>query len=178
MTCGETVQVADSHVILHHAYTERRVTPLNLYLRAAPAAAALHAALDFGQAIKDLAGANIFTGDMLFKNFGVTRHGRVICYDYDELTLLTECQFRVMPKPRTLEEEWSAEPPFFVGENDVFPEEFRAFLVPPGTLRDAFLQAHGDLLDVRYWRETQDRVRTGEILDVFPYQRHRRLHDE
>ena len=176
-TCGETVHVADSHVILHHAYTERRVTPLNLYLRAAPPAAALHAALDFGQAIKDLAGANIFTGDMLFKNFGVTRHGRVICYDYDELALLTECQFRAMPKPMNPEDEWSAEPAFFVGENDVFPEEFRAFLVPPGTLRDAFLQAHGDLLDVRYWRETQDRVRTGEILDVYPYQRHRRLHE-
>jgi isocitrate dehydrogenase kinase/phosphatase len=176
-TCGETVQVTGSHVILHHAYTERRVTPLNLYLRAATPAAALHAALDYGQAIKDLAGANIFTGDMLFKNFGVTRHGRVICYDYDELALLTDCEFRVMPKPRTFEEELSAEPAFFVGENDVFPEEFRSFLVPPGTLRDAFLQAHGDLLDVRYWRDTQDRVRTGEILDVFPYQPYRRLHD-
>jgi len=108
----------------------------------------------------------------------VTRHGRVICYDYDELALLTDCQFRVMPKPVHPEDEWSAEPPFFVGENDVFPEEFRAFLVPPGTLRDAFMQAHGDLLDVRYWRETQDRVRTGEILDVFPYQRHRQVHEE
>ena len=137
----------------------------------------MHAALDYGQAIKDLAGANIFTGDMLFKNFGVTRHGRVICYDYNELALLTDCEFRVMPQPRNFEEELSAEPAFFVGENNVFPEEFRSFLVPPGTLRDAFLQAHGDLLDVRYWRETQDLVRTGEILDVFPYQPYRRLHD-
>lgn len=174
-TCGETVHVVGPRVILQHAYTERRVTPLNLFLRAAPPAAALHAALDYGQAIKDLAGANIFTGDMLFKNFGVTRHGRVICYDYDELALLTDCQFRPIPQPVHDEDEWSAEPSFFVGENDVFPEEFRAFLVPPGTLRDAFLQAHGDLLDLRYWREMQARVATGEILDVFPYQPHRRL---
>lgn len=176
-TCGETVQVTGDRVVLQHAYTERRVTPLNLYLRSAPPADALRAALDYGQAIKDLAGANIFTGDMLFKNFGVTRHGRVICYDYDELALLTDCQFRVIPQPASDEDEWSAEPSFFVGESDVFPEEFRAFLVPPGTLRDAFLQAHGDLLDVRYWRDTQARVRTGEILDVFPYQPYRRLHD-
>jgi isocitrate dehydrogenase kinase/phosphatase len=177
-SCGETVRIAGARVILQQAYTERRVTPLNLYLRSAPPAAALQAALDYGQAIKDLAGANIFTGDMLFKNFGVTRHGRVICYDYDELALLTDCQFRTIPRPVHEEDEWAAEPSFFVGENDVFPEEFRAFLVPPGLLRDAFLAAHGDLLTVQYWRDTQDRVRTGEILDVFPYQRHRRLGED
>jgi len=111
----------------------------------------------------------------LFKNFGVTRHGRVICYDYDELTLLTDCNFRTIPPPVHEEDEWSAEPSFFVGEHDVFPEEFRSFLVPPGTLRDAVLAAHGELLDTHYWREMQERVRTGELLDVFPYQPHRRL---
>jgi isocitrate dehydrogenase kinase/phosphatase len=174
-TCGETVRVVGDRVILQHAYTERRVTPLNLYLRAAAPAEALHAVLDYGQAIKDLAGTNIFTGDMLFKNFGVTRHGRVICYDYDELALLTDCRFRNIPQPVHEEDEWSAEPTFFVGENDVFPEEFGSFLVPPGTLHDAFLAAHGDLLDVHYWRDTQTRVRTGEILDIFPYLTHRRL---
>jgi isocitrate dehydrogenase kinase/phosphatase len=174
-SCGETVRIADARVIFKQAYTERRVTPLNLFLRSAPPAAALQAALDYGQAIKDLAGANIFTGDMLFKNFGVTRHGRVICYDYDELALLSECHFRSIPRPTHEEDEMAAEPTFFVGENDVFPEEFRAFLVPPGTLRDAFLAAHEDLLGVAYWRHTQQRVLHGEIIDVIPYQRHRRL---
>jgi isocitrate dehydrogenase kinase/phosphatase len=174
-TCGETVQVRGDRVVIQHAYTERRVTPLNLYLRSAAPAAALHAALDYGQAIKDLAGANIFTGDMLFKNFGVTRHGRVICYDYDELALLTDCHFRSIPAAAHEEDELRAEPTFYVGENDVFPEEFQAFLVPPGTLRDAFLAAHGGLLTVAYWRDTQQRVRAGEMLDVFPYQPFRRI---
>lgn len=174
-TCAETVHVAGDRVVVQHAYTERKVTPLNLFLKSAPLSAARHAVLDYGQAIKDLAGADIFTGDMLLKNFGVSRHGRVICYDYDELTLLAECQFRHLPPPVHEEDEWAAEPAFYVGEGDVFPEEFRSFLVPPGALRDAFLDAHSDLLSVRYWRDMQARLRTGEILDVFPYQASRRL---
>ena len=119
-------------MIIRQLYTERRVTPLNLFLRDADEAAACEAVLDYGNAIKDLAAADIFTGDMLLKNFGVTRHGRVICYDYDELCLLSECSFRRLPQPTSIEEEFAAEPWFHVGEMDVFPEEFRAFLVPPG----------------------------------------------
>jgi isocitrate dehydrogenase kinase/phosphatase len=174
-TCSETVRVVGDRVLLQHAYTERRVTPLNLYLKSAKADDARRAVLDYGQAIKDLAGSNIFTGDMLRKNFGVTRHGRVICYDYDELALLTDCQIRPLPQPVHEEDEWSAEPSFFVGESDVFPEEFGAFLIPPGDLGPLFLAAHGDLLRVDYWREMQRRVRAGELVDSFPYQAHRRL---
>ena len=174
-TCARTVRVVDNRVVLQHVYTERRVTPLNLFLKTADPVTARDAVLDYGQAIKDLAGANIFTGDMLLKNFGVTRHGRVICYDYDELALLSDCEFRHLPAPAHEEDAWSAEPTFFVGENDVFPEEFRSFLVPPGDLRDAFLSSHADLLDVEYWRDMQHRVHTGEMLDVFPYRRRRRL---
>ena len=128
------VLVEGERVRVRHLYTERRVTPLNLYLREATAEDAVEAALDYGQAIKDLAAANIFTGDMLLKNFGVTRHGRVIFYDYDELCLLTECNFREIPRARTVEDELSAEPWFSVGERDVFPEEFRAFLTLPARL--------------------------------------------
>ena len=127
--------------------------------------------IDYGNAIKDLAAADIFTGDMLLKNFGVTRNGRVICYDYDELCLLSECRFRRIPPPPTFEDEFAAEPWFSVGENDVFPEEFHAFLVPPGELRDAFLEAHGDLLDVAFWQRVQQRLGAGEVVDVFPYRR-------
>ncbi len=112
---GSTVQADGERVVVRHCYTERRVTPLNLFLRQADEAAARDAILDYGNAIKDLAGADIFTGDMLLKNFGVTRNGRVICYDYDELCLLTECRFRRIPPPRTEEDEYSAEPWFHVG---------------------------------------------------------------
>jgi isocitrate dehydrogenase kinase/phosphatase len=172
---GATVRVEDDRVILRQLYTERRVTPLNLFLRDADEAAACEVVLDYGNAIKDLAAADIFTGDMLLKNFGVTRNGRVICYDYDELCLLSECRFRRLPEPTSLEEELAAEPWFHVGEMDVFPEEFRAFLVPPGAVRDVFLAAHGDLLEVRFWQGVQQRLTAGEVVDVFPYRRSARL---
>jgi isocitrate dehydrogenase kinase/phosphatase len=172
---GESVLVDGERVVLRHCYTERRVTPLNLFLERAEGAAARDAILDFGNAIKDLAGADIFTGDMLLKNFGVTRNGRVICYDYDELCLLRDCRFRRIPEPRSEEEELAAEPWFHVGEHDVFPEEFAAFLVPAGPLRDTFLAAHGDLLTVEFWQRTQERLRAGEIFDFYPYRQSRRL---
>jgi isocitrate dehydrogenase kinase/phosphatase len=174
--CARTVRVDGDRVIVRHAYTERRVTPLNLFLRHAEPAAARDAVLDYGRAIKDLAGADIFTGDMLLKNFGVTRHGRVICYDYDELALLTDCHIREIPPATTVDEEMAAEPYFYVAPQDVFPEEFRSFLVPPGALRDTFLAAHADLLTVNYWRDVQAKVRAGEVLDMFPYRPSRRLH--
>jgi isocitrate dehydrogenase kinase/phosphatase len=168
---GATVRVEGDRVIVRQLYTERRVIPLNLYLRDAGEEAARDAVIDYGTAIKDLAAADIFTGDMLLKNFGVTRNGRVICYDYDELCLLSECRFRRLPEPTSIEEEYSAEPWFHVAEGDVFPEEFRAFLVPPGPVREAFLDAHGDLLDVEFWQGVQRRLAEGEVFDVFPYRR-------
>jgi isocitrate dehydrogenase kinase/phosphatase len=172
---GKTVRVEGDRVVIRQLYTERRVTPLNLFLRDADETAACEVVVDYGNAIKDLAAADIFTGDMLLKNFGVTRHGRVICYDYDELCLLSECTFRRLPQPTSIEEEFAAEPWFHVGEMDVFPEEFRAFLVPPGRVRDAFLAAHGDLLDVGFWQGVQRRLAAGDVFDVFPYRRSARL---
>ena len=172
---GVTIRVEGDHVVARHLYTERRVTPLNLFLQEADTHAARDAVIDYGNAIKDLAAADIFTGDMLLKNFGVSRHGRVICYDYDELCLLSDCRFRRIPEPTSIEEEFSAEPWFHVGEQDVFPEEFKAFLVPSGGLRETFLAAHGDLLDVRLWQDVQQRLAAGEIVDVFPYRREARL---
>ena len=148
---GNTVRVVSDRVVVRHVYTERRVTPLNIFLRDAGEEAARDAVIEYGNAIKDLAAADIFTGDMLLKNFGVTRNDRVICYDYDELCLLSECRFRRIPVPTSIEEEFAAEPWFHVGEHDVFPEEFQAFLAPPGAVREAFLAAHGDLLDVAFW---------------------------
>ncbi len=168
---SRSVRIEGDRVVVRHVYSERRVIPLNLFLRDAEPDAARDAVVDYGNAIKDLAAADIFTGDMLLKNFGVTRNGRVICYDYDELCLLSECRIRRLPQPTSIEEEFAAEPWFHVGEHDVFPEEFQAFLVPPGRLREAFLAAHGDLLAVEFWLGTQRRLASGEVVDVFPYRR-------
>ena len=173
--CAGTVKVEGEQVVIRHLYTERRVTPLNLYLRQVGESRGIDAVLDYGQCIKDLAAANIFTGDMLLKNFGVTRNERVIFYDYDELCLLTECNFRDIPQSLHDEDEYSAEPWFSVGEHDIFPEEFRAFLTLPGRLGEAFMSAHADLLTTDYWRRMQRMAEVGEVVDIFPYRASRRL---
>ncbi len=173
--CARSVETVGDVVAVKHLYAERRVTPLNLFVREADEWTARQAVLDFGSALRDLAATNTFPGDMLTKNFGVTRHGRVIFYDYDELTRVTDCSFRDMPAPRYEEDETAGEPTFYVGENDIFPEEFLPFLGLPGRLRDVFLQAHGELLTGRWWREVQERIRAGEIVDIYPYREEQRL---
>jgi isocitrate dehydrogenase kinase/phosphatase len=149
--------------------------PLNIFFAEADATQSAAAARDYGQAIKDLAVSNIFPGDVLTKNFGVTRRGRVVFYDYDELCFLTDCNFRDLPQARTYEEEISAEPWFSVRENDVFPEEFPNFLSLPGPARAALLEQHADLFHPDFWRSVQRKLREGEILEVFPYRPERRL---
>ncbi len=169
------VRLEDDDVVIAHAYVERRVRPLNLFLTEADAAASVAAACDYGRAIKDLAASNIFPGDLLTKNFGVTRHGRVVFYDYDELCFVTDCNFRDMPQATTYEEEISAEPWFSVREHDIFPEEFPNFLRLPDPARAALFEQHGDLFRADFWRGVQRRLRAGEILEVFPYRPERRL---
>lgn len=168
---AEGVRITERHVILDFVYVERRVTPLDLFLAAADARRAQAAVIDFGHAIKDLARSDIFPGDMLLKNFGVTRLGRVVFYDYDEVCPLTRCRFRTLPAPRSPEEELTAEPFYLVDENDVFPEEFGRFLGLPADLRRVFLEHHGDLLEVSFWRATQEALRQGRWLPVYPYRR-------
>lgn len=168
-TALETVSVEETHVVIRHLYTERRVTPLDVYLQHAGPEATHAAVMDYGNAIKDLARANIFTGDVLSKNFGVTRHGRVVSYDYDELCLLTDCNFRTLPVARNEEEELSGEPWFYVSENDYFPEEFESFFGLTGPRREAFRERHADLFRVEFWRQIQERIRSGELIHIFPY---------
>jgi isocitrate dehydrogenase kinase/phosphatase len=170
-----SVTVDDEQVTLHHVYVERRVTPLDVYVREANPIKAQAAIVDYGRAIKNLAATNIFPGDMLLKNFGVTRSGRVVFYDYDEITTVTSCKFRNIPESDRPDQEMSADPWFGVGDNDVFPEEFTRFLGIRDELRNAFDYHHSDLFTVRFWRRAQDRVRTGEVIEVFPYRRSRRL---
>lgn len=172
---GRTVRATNGSVAIDHLYTERLMTPLDVYLRRADPEAARRIVLDYGQAIKDLAAANVFPGDFLLKNFGVTRHGRVIFYDYDELCLVTDCNFRKLPEPVHPEDELAAHSWFGVGEDDVFPEEFPRFLGLGPELLDAFRAAHGELFEVEFWEDMQKRQQAGEIMDFFPYPASRRL---
>jgi isocitrate dehydrogenase kinase/phosphatase len=154
-------------------YIERRMTPLNLYLRSAPAADAERAVLDYGQCIRDLACTNIFPGDLLLKNFGVTRHGRVIFYDYDELCSVTDCNFRDVPAASDPDDEMRGEAWFYVAENDVFPETFINFLGFTDEQRAALLRMHADILTASFWRSMQQRLKDGEVVEVLPYHPHR-----
>jgi isocitrate dehydrogenase kinase/phosphatase len=172
---GGSVETDGTRLVVKHLYAERRVEPLNLFIRAHDEWTARQALLDYGQSIKDLAATNTFPGDLLLKNFGVTRSGRVVFYDYDELTLVTDCRFRDMPRARDDGEETAGEAWFYVGDDDVFPEEFLKFLGLPERLRDAFVGAHGEVLDPRFWRAVQERHRAGEIADIFPYRESQRL---
>ncbi len=172
---SRTVELRHGTVLVKHVYIERKVTPLNLYLREADEPDALAALHDYGDAVKDLAAANIFPGDLLEKNFGVTRHGRVVFYDYDELCLMTECNFRRLPTARHDEEEMAAEPWFAVGESDIFPEEFAQFLGMSNAQQEMFKRHHPELFDPAFWLDIQERLQEGEIMDVFPYPRAKRL---
>jgi len=175
---SETVEIAGDNVVIHHLFTERRLTPLNLFLRDAPPEEARRAVRDLGEAMRDLARTNVFPGDLLLKNFGLTRHGRVVFYDYDEIEFLSDMNFRELPSDEEGggdEEYGGAEPSFYVGERDVFPEEFLTFMGLRGAAREAFLESNRDLLGVRFWLDTQREVRSGVLLDVYPYPEARRL---
>jgi len=175
-------------VVLKHVYIERRMIPLNIYLQEAfdtlkvhaedPLATAqlTRAVVEYGNAIKDLVAANIFPGDMLWKNFGITRHGKVVFYDYDEIEYITDCNFRKVPEPRNEEDEMSGEIWYGVAKNDVFPETFGPFLLGNPRVRTVFMQHHADLLQPGFWQLHKARIAAGHVHDVFPYERERRLH--
>ncbi|MEM7082537.1 MAG: bifunctional isocitrate dehydrogenase kinase/phosphatase [Pseudomonadota bacterium] len=164
-----TVRLEGDDVVIDHLYVERKIRPLNQYLREVDRETARRAVIDYGHALRDLAASNIFPGDLLLKNFGVTRHGRVIFYDYDELCLVTECHFRDIPKARTHEEEMNAGAWFYVGESDVFPEQFPEFLGLDDDLMAVLVAHHGDILTAAYWNELKARHLAGEVIDILPY---------
>jgi isocitrate dehydrogenase kinase/phosphatase len=169
-----SVAIGPDAVVLHHLYAERRLQPLDLHLRRADPEECRRAVLDYGQAIKDLAASNIFPGDLLLKNFGVTRMGRLVFYDYDELCMVTDCNFRELPEGHGEAEatgDW-----LYVNDRDVFPQEFINFLGLRKDLREIFLAAHGDLLDVGFWLRVQADHRAGRVSDIYPYPAERRLH--
>ena len=167
------VEEEQDQIIVRHLYIERRMTPLNIWLTEAEAAGDTakleHGVREYGNAIKDLVAANIFPGDMLYKNFGVTRQGRVVFYDYDEIEYITDCNFRDIPAPRNEEDEMASEPWYSVGKNDVFPEQFGVFLLGNPRVREVFMKYHADLLTADYWRQRKARIEEGQVEDVFPY---------
>ena len=163
------IEVEGDSLVIHHCYVERRMIPLNIYLDRATPEEIEPAVLEYGNAIRELAIANIFPGDLLWRNFGVTRYGRVIFYDFDEIDYLTDITFRRIPPPPNPEAELSDEPWYGVARNDVFPEEFATFLLGDLRLREAFLHHHAELLEPEFWRECQRRVESGETVDFFPY---------
>lgn len=166
---ANTIRIEGDKLIIDHVYIERRVRPLNLYINEVNRPEAELAILDYGQTIKDLAQTNIFPGDLLLKNFGVTRHRRVVFYDYDEVALVTECKFRDLPEPRDDEDMMRSDSWFYVGEHDIFPEEFIKFLSMDNEFRALFLQAYGDLLSADYWRNIKAAHLSGEVSLVVPY---------
>lgn len=173
--CKETVEFKGDIVHIKHAYIERRMTPLNLYLQDANPIDTCKAILDYGFCIKELAAANIFPGDLLLKNFGVTRHGRVIFYDYDEICQVTECNFRRLPQPVDGDDEFNSPMDISVNPNDIFPEEFQAFMAPDGPIGDIFLAEHFELFDPKYWRDIQKRIEAGEYLSFYAYDQYKRF---
>ncbi|WP_036171229.1 bifunctional isocitrate dehydrogenase kinase/phosphatase [Massilia sp. 9096] len=171
--------VEGDRLVIKHVYIERRMTPLNLFLhdadRAGDDALLAHGMLEYGNAIRDLVAANIFPGDMLYKNFGVTRHGRVVFYDYDEIEYLSDCNFRDIPPPRNEEDEMAAEPWYPIGRHDVFPEQFDRFLLANPKIRELFMRHHAALLTRVWWQTHKERILAGEVEDVFPYPQHIRF---
>jgi isocitrate dehydrogenase kinase/phosphatase len=171
-------------VVIKHAYIERRMIPLNIYLQEAfdtgldePRAKTQmeRAVIEYGNAIKDLVAANIFPGDMLWKNFGITRHGKVVFYDYDEIEYITDCNFRRVPPPRNEEDEMSGEVWYHVGPRDVFPETFGPFLLGNPAVREVFMKHHADLLQADFWQGHKEKIAQGHVHDVFPYEADKRF---
>jgi len=173
--CPSLLEERGEDIVLKHVYIERRMVPLNIFLQEASPEQMDHAVVEYGNAIKDLVAANIFPGDMLWKNFGVTRHGKVVFYDYDEIEYITDCNFRAVPAPRNEEEEMSGEIWYRVGPRDVFPETFSPFLLGNPGVREVFMRRHADLLDPAFWQSHKARILAGHVHDVFPYDEHKRL---
>ena len=167
-----SVRKEDNNLILKHVYIERRVRPLNLYINEYSFEEAARAIIDYGEAIKDLAKTNIFPGDLLLKNFGVTQHNRVIFYDYDEVSLVTDCDFRDIPQSNSIEDEMQADTWYYVGEHDIFPEEFIRFLAMNNELKSEFMKYHKELLTSKYWRRVKNQHLKGQALLVIPYTSH------
>ena len=163
------------NIIIRHLYIERRMIPFNIFLEYADDEMLEQGVNSYGNAIKEMIAANIFPGDMLLKNFGVTRQNRVVFYDYDEIAKMTDINIRRQPAPRSIDEEMAGEPWFHIGENDFFPEQFERFVANHPRAGERFVARHGELLEAAYWRQVQHDIRDNKRRDVFPYHLEKRF---
>ncbi len=170
----EAVFTEDDHVVIQHAYVQRRVTPLPIYWQQENDPEALRRVIfDFGNFLKDLAASGIFPLDLFNTwNYGVTRRGRVVLYDYDDVVPLELVTFAEKPRPRDEFEELEPdEERIGAGPGDFFTDEMRRYTGVPQPLKGIFESAHGDLFSLEFWRTTKQRVRAGEVADITPYLR-------
>ncbi|WP_245189629.1 bifunctional isocitrate dehydrogenase kinase/phosphatase [Lunatimonas salinarum] len=168
-TANSLLEINGKTLIIKHCYTERRMEPLNLYLESCSLEEAKQVVEEYGNSILQLAQANIFPGDMMTKNFGVTRQKRVVFYDYDEIEFLKDMNFREKPKPTSYEQLYAAEPWYDIAANDVFPEDFKRFMIGRADVRAHFFQFHERMFDPDYWKQIQDTLKKGELIHAFPY---------
>lgn len=166
---GSSIVISGKALILKHVYVERKMTPLNLYINQCDNKTLERVMHDYGKAIKELAGANIFPGDMLMKNFGVTRWGRVVFYDFDEICPLTDCNFRDVPQTQNALEELSSNSYFDIAENDIFPSQFKVFFSANDIAFNYFNNEHSNLFLATFWQSCQQQVHNGYLPDVYPY---------
>ncbi|MEI8668966.1 bifunctional isocitrate dehydrogenase kinase/phosphatase [Pseudoalteromonas sp. B131b] len=166
---GSSIVISGKALILKHVYVERKMTPLNLYINQCDNKTLESVMHDYGKAIKELAGANIFPGDMLMKNFGVTRWGRVVFYDFDEICPLTDCNFRDVPHTQNALEELSSNSYFDIAENDIFPSQFKVFFSANDIAFNYFNNEHSNLFLATFWQSCQQQVHNGFLPDVYPY---------
>ena len=166
---GSSMVISGKALILKHVYVERKMTPLNLYITQCDNKTLERVMHDYGKAIKELAGANIFPGDMLMKNFGVTRWGRVVFYDFDEICPLTDCNFREVPQTQNALEELSRNSYFDIAENDIFPSQFKVFFSANEIAFNYFNNKHSNLFLATFWQGCQQQVHNGYLPDVYPY---------
>ena len=172
---SSNIEIENDLLIIKHMYIENKMTPLNMYLETANIKQQNHIINDYGKAIDELINSNIFPGDMLTKNFGVTRQNRVVFYDYDEITLMSTPIFKKIPEAKTYEQEMASEPWYYVGQNDVFPEEFKYFMLPNPYMKEVFNKKYKKLLDADYWVSIQEKIKQNGVMDYYPYGSEKRM---
>jgi isocitrate dehydrogenase kinase/phosphatase len=170
-----SIEIDGDMLVIKHIYIERRMEPLDNYLAQCSKSERKAAIRDYGNAIRDLAVADIFPGDMLKKNFGVTRHGRIVFYDYDEICYITECNFRKVPPARDYDDMMSDQPWYSIEENDVFPETFGPFFFADARDMKQFRKHHEELMTAAWWKSVKEEILSGNLADVFPYREDRRF---
>jgi|AntRauMFilla1563_2_1112583.scaffolds.fasta_scaffold00112_6 isocitrate dehydrogenase kinase/phosphatase len=168
-TVNSLIEIRDDKLIIKHLYTQRKLIPLNIYMENCTTEEGINVAKDYGRSVLQMAQANIFPGDMMTKNFGLTRQNRVIFYDYDEIEILTDMNFRQKPKAETYEQIYAPEPWYSIAKNDVFPADFKRWMIGRADVKAEFLQYHERLFDSNHWSTIQSKIAAGELLHAFPY---------